>query len=394
MRVWIVSPDPPLSAFTNLLQRHGQEVVGSSSILDELLQSLPEIQADVLLMNRYTPGTVTVAGSLWKIRSTRPDLRVILLLGEDDHDARGIKAAAVSAGVYDWHVGRSVDSRVVEMIEHPRSFADVAGQVPPEAIGESIPEPESEPEPMEPPQDGRPRRGLRFPSISIPSVGLTRHRGGGRRRDHRVSVPHLIYGVVSPSPGAVFRAVQAMGAAWLSVRGDAAAISLDLFADPWPEGPYSDLKVYETRREGLRWYSFGTVLTQGTLPKVEEIREDLRWRESALQVVRGVYRRTTREAAATLLAFGNPWLDPLTQAAMSLPDVLVLATETAEDAHVCAQWRALWESLGMLPERTVSLVSLGGRAVTDEVWDARNGWDKIITRLLPTEEGAEDDAGA
>ncbi|MDA8344267.1 MAG: hypothetical protein M0Z66_02160 [Thermaerobacter sp.] len=395
MRIWIVSPDPPLKAFSGLLEKHGQEVVGSSSILDDLLKILSEVQADVILLNRYTPGTMTVAGVLWQVRSQRPDLRVMLLLGEEDNDAKGIKAAAVSAGVYDWHVGRSVDSSVVDMIERPRSFADVVGQVPPEAVRPQRSDATQPVEPEPTPEAGRPRRGLRLPSISVSSIPLPPSMAGGdKHRDRRVSVPHLLYGIVSPSPGAAFRAAQGMGAAWRAAGGDAAAVSLDLFTDPWPAGPCSGLKVYETRRDGLRWYGFGTLLTQETLPKLDDIQQDPRWREGVAQTVRGIYRRRSSKAAATVLAFGNPWLDPLARAGWPLFDVLLLVMETAEDSHVCAQWCALWESLDLLPARTVSLVSLGGRAVTDEVWDVRNGWDKIIARLLPAGRDVVDDAGA
>lgn len=388
MRVWIVSPDSSLEAFSGFLKRHNQEVVGSTSILNQILQILPEIQADVLLINRYTPGTVTVAGVLWQVRAKRPDLRVVLILGEDDKDAKGIKAAAVSAGVYDWHTGRSINSSIIDMIEKPHTFSDVAGEVPVEEVQDAAPAaPELEPSPKE----EQPVKSGRFSRLRLPSVSrLPKAPARPRQRDRRVAVPHLLYGVLSPSPSAVFRGVQAMGEAWTAAGGDAAAVSLDLLTDPWPAGPFGDLSAYTTKRGSLQWFSFGTVLTQDTLPMLDEMRDDSKLAENVAQRVRGVYRRRASGSAATLLALGNPWLDPLARSAMSLPDVVLLAVETPEDYRICAQWYALMQSLEWLPSRTVSLVSRDGRAVTDEVWDVRGGWDAIISRLMAINLGGEE----
>jgi MinD-like ATPase involved in chromosome partitioning or flagellar assembly/DNA-binding NarL/FixJ family response regulator len=148
LRVLVVSPDPPAEALARFLQDSGYELSGVVDVLDQVPDRVAE--AEVVVLNRYTPGASDVKSVLWAIRTEHPDVRVVLLLGEGDREAEELKAAAIAAGVFDWVEGEDVSSELLLRLQHPRSFADVARgrRLPPP----SVPEMQSD-EPAEPEAD-------------------------------------------------------------------------------------------------------------------------------------------------------------------------------------------------------------------------------------------------
>lgn len=400
MRIWLVSPDPPFKALRELFERHGQEIVGSASMLDEVAQQIGEIQADVLFLNRYTPGAMTVSGLLWQIRSSRPDLRVVLLLGENDADAKNIKAAAISAGIYDWWDGGAITPAVIDLINRPRQFADVSREVPHELVQSmahaSEPEPVVDHDKQERVTPDRPR--LRLPSIKMPSITIPRLRLGratsisdeelvdqprerparGRRRVMQPAVRHVLLGFASPSSGAAFRAAAGFAAVWQELGGDVEIVAMDTLYNPWPMGAYETGKVYQHQRRGIRWYGFGTVATQEAISVLDE--DVGPWVADA---VRRVQRRRPKGPPATLLVLGSPFSDPVAKAGWLLAETVVWIAESKEDASVAAQWNALLQSLDMLPEDII-VANAGGGVIAGvmQTWNVEDGWRYVVQTIL------------
>lgn len=194
-RVWVLWPSAPAAELGALLERAGHTLAGCSDMLDDLLLKVSEIEAETLILNRFAPGTRPLEQALWQLRTRRPDLRVVLLLGDEDATARGLLATAMACGIYDWVFGEQVGENLVEVLGHPRAFADVAQHAKGVPVGEgelrweNPPEPGAEP--AHPPAGargdaggkGREVAGTVFRALSRTRQGLWRRDAKGASDD-------------------------------------------------------------------------------------------------------------------------------------------------------------------------------------------------------------------
>ena len=132
--MWVAWPGVPDAALRDILGPAGFDVVGMSDLLDSLIPDIAgpaAATAAVVIVNGRAPSVTPARDLLWTLRIRRPDLRVVLLLGEDDERARELRSVALAVGIYDWVLGDDGDTvreGLLDVLLHPRTLGDVAGK--------------------------------------------------------------------------------------------------------------------------------------------------------------------------------------------------------------------------------------------------------------------------
>jgi Mrp family chromosome partitioning ATPase len=127
-RVFLCCPDPPAASIARVIVEAGGEIVGTEAVLDGLLSQ--NLDCDILALADITPGGLSVAEAVGRVRARDPRVRVILLLSEDNPVLTG---EAMKAGVYDWTVDEALETELPVLLHRPRSYADVVGHGAPPA---------------------------------------------------------------------------------------------------------------------------------------------------------------------------------------------------------------------------------------------------------------------
>lgn len=123
-------------SLANGLRRSGYTVSSVVDTLDGIAATLKD--GDDLLVHRGLQGTKTIRQTVWELKRERPQLRVVVLEGKTADPA--VRAELFAVGIYDWFAGRVPSPEFFEMLDHPRTAAEVIQLLPnaPEGAPEEV----------------------------------------------------------------------------------------------------------------------------------------------------------------------------------------------------------------------------------------------------------------
>lgn len=125
-RIWAATQSPLFGAAIEGFLRTlpGARVTGYP-FQDALLSALGrEELPDLLVLHQLLPGPHSPLDFLRRVRAAAPELRVIYLAVEGPR-LEEVLQELIAAGIYDFLTGRFHPSELAQLIEHPRSRADV-----------------------------------------------------------------------------------------------------------------------------------------------------------------------------------------------------------------------------------------------------------------------------
>lgn len=106
------------------------KVVGGAALMDQVVEGVEAFTPDVIVINRYLPGSVTLAEVIPQVRKAAPNSRIVLLIGDDDPEGRRFVGIGAQCGVYNVLVGELTAEDLMQALREDRKWQSIAAYLP------------------------------------------------------------------------------------------------------------------------------------------------------------------------------------------------------------------------------------------------------------------------